>query len=113
MTKVATVKVPGGTIVRVETDADGNAAYEAHMTKADGSLVTIYVDKSFNVVSVRAADETPIRAGAARPPTVPAPSLLQPRDILARGPFPELAQWTVHVFWVSTRGVVRCRRAVV
>lgn len=52
VTKVATVKVPGGTIVRVETDADGNAAYEAHMTKADGSLVTVYVDKSFNVVSV-------------------------------------------------------------
>ena len=52
VTKVATEKVPGGTIVRVETDADGNAAYEAHMTKADGSLVTVYVDKSFNVVSV-------------------------------------------------------------
>jgi hypothetical protein len=45
-------KVPGGTIVRVETDADGNAAYEAHMTKADGTPVTVYVDKSFNVVSV-------------------------------------------------------------
>ena len=43
-------KVPGGTVVRVETDADGNAAYEAHMTKADGTPVT--VDKQFNVVSV-------------------------------------------------------------
>ena len=45
-------KVPGGTIVRVETDADGHAAYEAHMTRADGTPVTVYVDKSFNVVSV-------------------------------------------------------------
>ena len=25
--------MPGGAIVRVETDADGNAAYEAHMTE--------------------------------------------------------------------------------
>jgi hypothetical protein len=45
--------VPGGTIVRVETDADGNAAYEAHMVKADGTPVTVYVDKAFNVVSVQ------------------------------------------------------------
>ena len=52
VTAVAKAKVPGGTIVRVETDADGNAAYEAHMTAADGSRTTVYVDKSFNVVSV-------------------------------------------------------------
>ena len=48
----AQAKVSGGTIIRVETDADGNAAYEAHMTKADGTPVTVYVDKDFNVVSV-------------------------------------------------------------
>jgi len=42
----------GATIVRVETDADGQAAYEAHMVKADGTPVTVYVDKSFSVVSV-------------------------------------------------------------
>ena len=47
----AKAKVPNGTIVRVETDADGNAAYEAHMTKADGTPVTVYVDKQFEVVS--------------------------------------------------------------
>jgi hypothetical protein len=52
VTKAAQAKVPDGTIVRVETDADGNAAYEAHMTKADGSRVTVYVDKSYAVVSV-------------------------------------------------------------
>jgi hypothetical protein len=49
---VALAKVSGGTIVRVETDADGHAAYEAHMTKADGSPVTVYVDENFNFVSV-------------------------------------------------------------
>jgi hypothetical protein len=52
VTAVAQAKVPGGTIVRVETDADGHAAYEAHMTKADGTPVTVYVDQSFNFVSV-------------------------------------------------------------
>ena len=40
------------TIVRIETDADGHAAYEAHMLKADGTPVTVYVDTSFTVVSV-------------------------------------------------------------
>ena len=48
----ALAEVAGGTIVRVETDADGNAAYEAHMTKSDGTPVTVYVDRSYNVVSV-------------------------------------------------------------
>ena len=40
------------TVNRVETDGDGNAAYEAHITKADGTCVTVYVDESFQVVSV-------------------------------------------------------------
>jgi hypothetical protein len=48
----AKAKVPNGTIVRVETDADGNAKYEAHMTKADGTPVTVYVNDQFEVVSV-------------------------------------------------------------
>jgi hypothetical protein len=42
----------GATVVRVERDADGHAAYEAHMVKADGTPVTVYVDKQFNVVGV-------------------------------------------------------------
>ncbi len=53
VTAAAKAKVPGGTIVRVETDADGVAEYEAHMTKSDGSLVTVFVDASYNVVSVQ------------------------------------------------------------
>jgi len=48
----ALAEVSGGTIVRVETDADGNAAYEAHMTKSDGTPVTVYVNKEYEVISV-------------------------------------------------------------
>ena len=48
----AKAKVPGGTVVRVETDADGHAEYEAHMTDADGTPVTVYVGEDFAVVSV-------------------------------------------------------------
>jgi hypothetical protein len=48
----AKAEVPGGAIVRVETDADGHTAYEAHTTDADGIPVTVYVDEQFEVVSV-------------------------------------------------------------
>jgi hypothetical protein len=51
--KAALAKVSGGTILRVETDADGNAAYEAHMVRSDGSRVTVYVNKSFEVVGTQ------------------------------------------------------------
>jgi hypothetical protein len=44
----ALAAVPGGTIERVETDAEGDA-FEAHMTKADGSHVTVKFDSNFNV----------------------------------------------------------------
>ena len=50
VTAAAKAAVPGATIIRVETDAQG-AAYEAHMRKADGSYVTVKLDKSFNVTS--------------------------------------------------------------
>jgi hypothetical protein len=42
----------GATVVRIETDADGNGAYEAHMLKADGTPVTVYFDKSYSVLGV-------------------------------------------------------------
>jgi hypothetical protein len=51
VTAVAKEKVPGGTVARVETDADGHAAYEAHMTDSSGAPVTVYVDKDFEYVS--------------------------------------------------------------
>jgi len=59
VTALAKAKVPGGTIVRVETDADGHAAYEAHMVKADGTPVTVYVNKQFDVVSVESGMPAP------------------------------------------------------
>lgn len=45
----ALAKVPGGTIERVETDADTGSPYEAHIKKSDGSEIVVYVDKSFTV----------------------------------------------------------------
>lgn len=52
--KAAALKaVPGGTVYRVETDADG-AAYEAHMTKADGSEVTVKFDKNLVATATQA-----------------------------------------------------------
>src|SRR5438309_2524655 len=47
----ALAAVPGGTIERVENDAEGSP-YEAHMTKSDGSRVTVKVDKDFKVTAV-------------------------------------------------------------
>ena len=44
----AVAAVPGGTIQRVETDADGDA-YEAHMLDASGNPVTVKLDSSFKV----------------------------------------------------------------
>jgi hypothetical protein len=52
VTAAAKAKVPGGQVIRVETDADGNAAYEAHMTDAGGAPVTVYVSKDYSTVSV-------------------------------------------------------------
>jgi len=46
----ALAAVPGGTIIRVETDS-GGSPYEAHVRKSDGSVVTVKVDKSFKVTS--------------------------------------------------------------
>jgi len=63
--ELALAKVPGGTIVRVETNADGHAAYEAHMVDAAGNPVTVYVDTSFNVLSVESGGP----GGPPGPPT--------------------------------------------
>jgi hypothetical protein len=51
LTSEALKAVPGGTIIRVETDA-GDGAYEAHMKKADGTLVTVKFDKNLKVTRV-------------------------------------------------------------
>lgn len=52
--KAAALKaVPGGTIQRVENDAEGDT-YEAHMLDANGNPVTVKLDSSFNVVRTEA-----------------------------------------------------------
>jgi uncharacterized membrane protein YkoI len=47
-TAAAQAAVPGGTVERAETDADG-ATYEVHMTKTDGTHVTVELDANFAV----------------------------------------------------------------
>ncbi len=48
----AEAKVSGGTVERVETDADSSSPYEAHVRKSDGSEVVVLVNKSFEVTAV-------------------------------------------------------------
>jgi hypothetical protein len=60
--------VPGGTVYRIETDA-GDGVYEVHMTKADGSLVTVKFDKNLKVTKVESGMGTgdPAPAGHGSP----------------------------------------------
>jgi hypothetical protein len=51
VTDAAKAGVPGATVNRVENDAEG-ATYEAHMTKADGSKVTVKINADFSVASI-------------------------------------------------------------
>jgi len=68
LTSKATSKVPGATVLRVETDA-GDGAYEVHMQKSDGSLVTVKFDKNLDVTAVEdgmgKGDPAPPGGGAA------------------------------------------------
>jgi uncharacterized membrane protein YkoI len=48
----ALAKVSGGTIERVETDADHGSPYEAHVSKADGTQLEVLVNKDFQVTAV-------------------------------------------------------------
>jgi hypothetical protein len=61
VTAAAKAKVPGGTVIRVETDADGNAVYEAHMVKADGTPVTVGNANSMARESSTSKRKTPTR----------------------------------------------------
>ena len=64
--KAAALKaVPGATVDRVETDADG-AAYEAHVTKSDGSKATVKFDKDFTVTGIEDGMGA-FKGGAPRP----------------------------------------------
>jgi hypothetical protein len=62
---------PGATIIRVETDSAGSP-YEAHITKADGTQVTLKIDTNFNVTSTEQGFGAGPRGQA--PPSAGAPS---------------------------------------
>ncbi|HEX4679954.1 MAG TPA: hypothetical protein VH210_12215 [Gaiellaceae bacterium] len=49
--EIALDEVPGGTLVRVEADADG-VGYLAHMLNADETPMTVYVDPSLDLVDL-------------------------------------------------------------
>ena len=50
--KAAALKaVPGGTVLRVETDSDG-AAYEVHVKKSDGTYVTVKFDSALKQTAI-------------------------------------------------------------
>jgi uncharacterized membrane protein YkoI len=49
---IALDEVYGGTVVAIEPDPDGFAAYEVQMLNADGTPTIVYVDASFNLVGI-------------------------------------------------------------
>jgi hypothetical protein len=50
-TAAAEAALPGATVVRAETDSSGDAAYEVHVKKADGTYATVELDSGFTVKS--------------------------------------------------------------
>ena len=58
VTAAALAAEPDATIDRVETDAEG-AAYEAHITKTDGSHVTLKFDENYTVTATETGPQGP------------------------------------------------------
>ena len=56
--QAALAAVPGATVIRVETDSAG-AAYEAHLTKADGTQVTAKLNSAFKVTGMESGFGAP------------------------------------------------------
>ena len=52
-------KVGGGTVERVETDADHGSPYEAHIRRSDGTELEVLVNKDFSVTSVNEMGQHP------------------------------------------------------
>jgi hypothetical protein len=79
LSEKALAKVTGGTVIRVETDA-GDAAYEVHMKKADGTLVTVKFDKDLNLTAVEdgmgKGDPAPTGGQGAPPAGAPSSSTI-------------------------------------
>ena len=64
-TAAAEAAVPDGTVMRVETDAEGT--YEAHVITSDGTHVEVKMDADFNVTSTEERTGE-MRGGHARGP---------------------------------------------
>src|SRR4029078_2925807 len=50
--KAAALAKVAGTVERVETNVDGSAPYEAHITKSDGPSVEVQVNSDYTVAAV-------------------------------------------------------------
>jgi len=79
-TAAAEAAEPGATVIRAETDSSGDAKYEVHMKKKDGTYVTVELDASFKVTGTetgfgpgpagsKAPTGTPPSGAAPTPPT--------------------------------------------
>ena len=50
--RAAALAKVSGTVERVETNVDGSAPYEAHITKSDGTSVEVQVNSDYTVAAV-------------------------------------------------------------
>ena len=50
-TAAATAAVPGGTVIRAETNSSGSSPYEVHLSKSDGTDVTVELDGNLKVIT--------------------------------------------------------------
>jgi hypothetical protein len=57
--QAALEKVGGGTVERVETDADHGSPYEAHIRRSDGTELEVLVNKDFSVTAVNEMGQPP------------------------------------------------------
>jgi uncharacterized membrane protein YkoI len=62
-------KYPGATIDRMEKDSDGASVYEAHITKADGTHVTVMLDASYAITGEDAFGGKGGKGGSTASPT--------------------------------------------
>jgi hypothetical protein len=71
VTAAAKAKEPTASIERVETDSEG--VYEAHMVRADGTHITVQIDKNYAVTNVQegGAGGPGGKAGQGTAPTAP------------------------------------------
>lgn len=52
-TAAAESAVEGGTVLRVETDANDGGTYEAHVRTSEGTEVIVTMDEDFNLIEVK------------------------------------------------------------